>query len=317
MNIRPRSTTRWPAHEPRGTRGVRVRRSSRRAQHAARLSGGLEALPRLVQEQESLPAAGWPRRSRPLPSVLCGEAWAQDLDGAAPGVGHLRGSCSQWPSVAGRRMGCAKHHEAASTRSRCPGPREEPGVGQRPQGDARSLPPTLAGRRDKAILLVGFCGAFRRSDLVNLDIEDLAKADEGLVLMVRKGKTDQKREGRKIGIPYGKDPLTCPVRALCEWIAEAQITSGPLFRAVTKFGRPRPTRLCDRVVAEIVKKYCKQIGKRVPLFSGHSLRAGFATSAAIAGASERSIQKQTGHASVNVLRQIHPRGGDVSRQRDF
>ncbi|MGZ5950265.1 MAG: site-specific integrase [Isosphaeraceae bacterium] len=163
-------------------------------------------------------------------------------------------------------------------------------------------PQTLAGRRDKAILLVGFCGAFRRSDLVNLDIEDLAKADEGLVLMVRKGKTDQKRQGRKIGIPYGKDPLTCPVRALCEWIAEAQITSGPLFRAVTKFGRPRPTRLCDRVVAEIVKKYCKQIGKRVPLFSGHSLRAGFATSAAIAGASERSIQKQTGHASVNVLR---------------
>ena len=101
-------------------------------------------------------------------------------------------------------------------------------------------PPTLAGRRDRAILLVGFCGAFRRSDLVNLDIEDLAKADEGLVLMVRKGKTDQKREGRKIGIPYGKDPLTCPVRALCEWIAEARITSGPLFRAVTKFGRPRP-----------------------------------------------------------------------------
>jgi integrase len=163
-------------------------------------------------------------------------------------------------------------------------------------------PATLAGLRDKAVLLVGFCGAFRRSDLVNLDVEDLAKADEGLVLMLRKGKTDQKREGRKIGIPYGKDPLTCPVRALCEWIAEAQITSGPLFRAVTKFGRPRPTRLCDRVVAEIVKKYCKQIGKRVPLFSGHSLRAGFATSAAIAGASERSIQKQTGHASVNVLR---------------
>ena len=120
--------------------------------------------------------------------------------------------------------------------------------------------------------------------------------------MVRKGKTDQKREGRKIGIPYGKDPLTCPARALCEWIAEAQITSGPLFRAVTKFGRVRPTRLSDRVVAEIVKKYCASIGKQVPLFSGHSLRAGFATSAAIAGASERSIQKQTGHASVNILR---------------
>src|SRR5512135_2979976 len=141
-----------------------------------------------------------------------------------------------------------------------------------------------------------------RSDLVNLDVDDLAKADEGLVLMVRKGKTDQKREGRKIGIPYGKDPSTCPVRVLCEWITAAEITSGPLFRAVTKFGRVRQTRLSDRIVAEIVKKYCALIGKRVPLFSGHSLRAGFATSAAIAGASERSIQKQTGHASVNVLR---------------
>ena len=127
-------------------------------------------------------------------------------------------------------------------------------------------PPTLAGHRDKAILLVGFCGAFRRSDLVNLDIEDLAKADEGLVLMVRKGKTDQKREGRKIGIPYGKDPLTCPVRALCEWIAEAQITSGPLFRAVTKFGRPRPTRLCDRVVAEMSKSTASKLGNEFRCF---------------------------------------------------
>ena len=206
MNTTLLTTLSQPAYEPRGTRGVRVRRSSRRPQHAAPLSGGLEALPRLVQEQESLPAACEPRRSRPLSSVLCGEAWAQNVDGAAPGFGDLRGSCSQRPSVAGRRMGCAKHHAAASTRSRCPGPREEPGVGQRPQGDARSLPPDACRRRDKAILLVGFCGAFRRSDLVNLDIEDLAKADEGLVLMVRKGKTDQKREGRKIGIPYGKDP---------------------------------------------------------------------------------------------------------------
>ena len=169
-------------------------------------------------------------------------------------------------------------------------------------------PPTLAGRRDKAILLVGFCGAFRRSDLVNLDIEDLAKADEGLVLMVRKGKTDQKREGRKIGIPYGKDPLTCPVRALCEWIAEAQITSGPLFRAVTKFGRVRPTRLCDRVVAVIVKKYCEQIGKRVPLFSGHSLRAGFATSAAIGGGFREVNPEADGPCECQCTSKVHPRG---------
>ena len=90
-------------------------------------------------------------------------------------------------------------------------------------------PQTLAGRRDKAILLVGFCGAFRRSDLVNLDIEDLAKADEGLVLMVRKGKTDQKREGRKIGIPYGKDPLTCPVRHFANGLPRLRSRPGPSF----------------------------------------------------------------------------------------
>lgn len=166
----------------------------------------------------------------------------------------------------------------------------------------RKCPGTLAGARDKAILLTGFSGALRRSDLVNLDVEDISKADEGLVLMIRKGKTDQKREGRKIGIPFGHDPLTCPVRALCEWLEASRITEGPIFRAVTKFDRPRPTRLSSNVVAEIVKKYCALVGKRASLFAGHSLRAGFATSAAIAGASEHSIQKQTGHQSLLVLR---------------
>lgn len=163
-------------------------------------------------------------------------------------------------------------------------------------------PPSLAGARDRAVLLIGFCGALRRTDLVNLDIEDISSADEGLVLMIRKGKTDQKREGRKIAIPFGHEPLSCPVRALCEWVDFAQITVGPLFRAVTNLGRPRPTRLSDRVVAEIVKRYCALIGKSVSQFAGHSLRAGFVTSAAMAGATERSIQKQTGHASLIILR---------------
>lgn len=163
-------------------------------------------------------------------------------------------------------------------------------------------PPTLTGLRDKAILLIGFAGALRRSDLCNLDLEDISKADEGIVLMIRRGKTDQKREGRKIGIPFGKDKKTCPIQALVDWIDAAQIESGPLFRAVTKYNRPGSARLTDQYVALTVKKYCKLLGKRVPLFSGHSLRAGFATSAAMAGASERSIQKQTGHASVNILR---------------
>ena len=88
------------------------------------------------------------------------------------------------------------------------------------------------------------------------DVEDISKADEGLVVTITKGKTDQKREGRKIGIPFGIDPLTCPVLALCEWLEQARIYSGPIFRAMTKEQRPRSTRMSDRVVAEVVKQYC-------------------------------------------------------------
>ena len=163
-------------------------------------------------------------------------------------------------------------------------------------------PPTLTGLRDKALLLIGFVGAFRRSELVALDIEDVTTSDEGIVVMIRGSKTDQKREGRKVGIPFGNDPLTCPVKSLIDWLDAANITSGPLFRSMMKEERPRTTRMSDRVVAEIVKKYCSLIGKKVAGFSGHSLRAGLATSAAIAGASEASIQKQTGHKSLIILR---------------
>ncbi len=161
---------------------------------------------------------------------------------------------------------------------------------------------TLVGVRDKAVLLVGFGSSLRRSDISNLDVEDISKAEEGLVLMVRKEKTDQERRGRKVGLPYGKHPETCAVRALCHWIEVSGLRSGPLFRAVTKFDKPRQTRMSAQTVALIVKKYCSLIGKSSRNFGGHSLRAGFATSAAMAGASERSIQKQTGHASVEVLR---------------
>lgn len=161
---------------------------------------------------------------------------------------------------------------------------------------------TLSGIRDKAVLLVGFGSSLRRSDISNLDFEDISKAEEGLVLMIRKEKTDQKRLGRKVGLPYGKYPETCAIRALCHWIEASQLRSGPLFRAVTKFDKPRQTRMSSGTVATIVKKYCDLIGKSPRNMSGHSLRSGFATSAAMAGASERSIQNQTGHASVEVLR---------------
>ncbi len=156
----------------------------------------------------------------------------------------------------------------------------------------------------------------RRSDFANIDVEDIARADEGLVIQVRKGKTDQQRKGRKIGIPYGKYEETCPVTAVFEWLVVSRICSGPLFRAITKSDKPRSTRLSAQVVGLIVKRYCGLIGKRVPRFGAHSLRSGFVTSAAIAGAAERHIQAQSGHLSRTMLRK-YIREAQVFRDNAF
>ncbi len=164
------------------------------------------------------------------------------------------------------------------------------------------LPDTLAGSRDKAILLLGFAGAMRRRELVSLDIEDLAIAPEGLVISINGSKTDQARIGRKIGIPFGKNTITCPVGAVSAWLEAARLSEGPLFRGVTKHGSVRTTRLTDQIVADIVKKHVRAIGKYAAKFSGHSLRVGFVTAAAMAGASEKSIADQSGHQSLTVLR---------------
>jgi len=164
------------------------------------------------------------------------------------------------------------------------------------------IPATLTGARDKAVLLLGFAGAMRRSELVGLNVADLALAPEGLVLSVNKGKTDQLHQGRKIGIPNGRNESTCPVRAVLRWLEESRIMDGPLFRGVNQHGHVGSTRLTDQIVADIVKKYVRAIGKYSSKFSGHSLRAGFITSADMAGASERSIQDQSGHKSLLVLR---------------
>jgi integrase len=165
-----------------------------------------------------------------------------------------------------------------------------------------AIPDTLAGTRDRALLLLGFAGAMRRRELVSLDIQDLALAPEGLVVSVNKSKTDQIHKGRKIGIPYGQFDHTCPVRAVLRWLEESKLSNGPLFRGVTKHGAVRTTRLTDQIVADIVKRYTKAIGKYPGRFSAHSLRAGFITSAAIAGVPERAIQDQSGHQSVTILR---------------
>ena len=165
-----------------------------------------------------------------------------------------------------------------------------------------TLDEDLAGARDRALLLVGFAGAMRRSELVALNFSDLQLTDEGFVIHVRRSKTDQTGKGRKIGIPFGQHAGTCPVRALLAWLEHSGIDRGAIFRKVNRHGQLEGVRLSDRSVAEVVKRACKAAGLKPSKFSGHSLRAGLATSAAMAGVEERSIQDQTGHKSLKVLR---------------
>jgi integrase len=165
-----------------------------------------------------------------------------------------------------------------------------------------ALAPGIAGMRDRALLLVGFAGAFRRSELVALNIEDLEFREEGLLVALRRSKTDQERAGRTIGIPAGSDSTTCPCRGLRAWVEAAGLTRGSLFRAVDRRGRVSERRLSDRAVALVVKRYALAIGRDPNEFAGHSLRAGLVTSAALAGASETSIMAQTGHHSPDMVR---------------
>lgn len=171
----------------------------------------------------------------------------------------------------------------------------------------------LIGARDRALILLGFAGAFRRSELVALDIVDCAFGKDGLTVTLRRSKTDQQAAGRKVGIPYGSNPETCPVRMLQAWIEAAAISAGPVFRSISRHGRVRPGRLSPIDVARVVKKLADRAGLDAAKYAGHSLRAGHATSAAIAGASERSIMNQTGHRSVQMVRR-YIRDGSLFRE---
>ena len=176
-----------------------------------------------------------------------------------------------------------------------------------------NLPDRLLGVRDRALLLVGFAGAFRRSELVSLNVRDLKFTNDGLTVTLRRSKTDQEGSGRKVGIPYGSSPETCPVRSLRAWLEASGIESGPVFRPINRHGQIRPSRLSDRAVALIVKRAAEAAGKDPAEFAGHSLRSGLATAAAIGGASERAIMKQTGHRSTAMVRR-YIRDGSLFRE---
>jgi site-specific recombinase XerD len=171
----------------------------------------------------------------------------------------------------------------------------------------------LIGLRDRALILLGFASAFRRSELVGLNVEDCAFTTDGLTVTLRRSKTDQDGAGRRIGIPYGSNPETCPVRQLQALKSETGVTSGPLFRAINRHGQVQPSRLSGYDVARIVKKLASRAGRDAAKYAGHSLRAGHATAAAMAGASERSIMRQTGHRSVQMVRR-YIRNGTLFRE---
>jgi integrase len=159
----------------------------------------------------------------------------------------------------------------------------------------------LQGLRDRALLLVGFAGAFRRSELVALDVRDLRFIEEGLEIILRRSKTDPEGAGRTVGIPYGSTAKVCPVRALQAWLEAAQVAKGRVFRSVSRDGKLGAA-ASDKAVARAVKRAARLAGLDPSQFSGHSLRAGLATAAAKAGKSERAIMKQTGHRSVAMVR---------------
>ena len=157
----------------------------------------------------------------------------------------------------------------------------------------------VKGLRDRALLLLGFAGAFRRSELVALDVADLQFCDGGLRVVIRKSKTDQEGQGATIAIARGS--IACPVEAVRAWIKTAGF-DGPLFRPVTKTGKISARRLSAKAVAELVKAYARRAGLRSADFSGHSLRSGFLTSAAAKGASIFKMMDVSRHKSIDTLR---------------
>lgn len=153
--------------------------------------------------------------------------------------------------------------------------------------------------RDRALLLIGFAGGFRRSELVGLDREDVEVVAEGLVINLRRSKTDQCGEGRQVAIPLGSS-IWCPVVGLHDWLRRSGISSGALFRRIDRHGHLLE-RLSGEVVSLVIKTHAAAAGFSADGYSGHSLRAGFATSAAQAGLNSWDIRRQTGHASNSTL----------------
>jgi len=156
--------------------------------------------------------------------------------------------------------------------------------------------------RDKTLLLTGFGGGFRRTELISIDYEDLEFVPQGLKITIRRSKTDQFGEGMIKGLPYFTNKNYCPVSCMKEWLQLSKIKKGPIFRKFVKGGNLTSHRLTDQSVVLIIKKYLSIAGIDNKNYSGHSLRSGFATVSAESGADERSIMAMTGHKTTQMVR---------------
>ena len=156
--------------------------------------------------------------------------------------------------------------------------------------------------RDKSIVLLGFSGGFRRTELISIDHEDLEFVPEGLKITIKRSKTDQLGEGMMKGLPFFSNHEYCPVINLKKWLELSKIKSGPIFKRFAKGSSITNYRLTDQTVVLLIKKYLSMAGIDNSNFSGHSLRSGFATVAAESGADERSIMSMTGHKTTQMVR---------------
>lgn len=163
-----------------------------------------------------------------------------------------------------------------------------------------TAPDNLLGKRNRAMILLGYASAIRRSELVAIDVEDLVFTADGVRLTIRKSKTDQEGAGQVIGIAHGGS--LCPVRAVKAWLEASGIESGPVFRGVTRHGHIQAERLTDQVVASVVKASSAAAGLDPKKYAGHSLRAGLVTQAAINDVPEYKIMRQTRHKSSDMVR---------------
>ncbi len=160
----------------------------------------------------------------------------------------------------------------------------------------------IKNSRDKTLILIGFGGGFRRTELISINYEDLEFVPEGLKITIRRSKTDQFGEGMIKGLPYFTNEKYCPVVNLKKWLDVSKINSGPIFRSFTKGLSLTEKRLTDQSVVLLIKEYLNLAGIENKNFAGHSLRSGFATVAAEAGADERSIMAMTGHKTTQMVR---------------